>query len=96
MSALQYLLAGGASDAFNLGVGRGYSVLQIIEAVQRVTGRPVPVVDAPRRPGDPAEVVANPQRARDVLGFQPGHPDLDDMVATAWRWFEAHGFLARA
>ena len=95
VAALEYLSAGGQSEALNLGVGRGYSVVQILKSVERVTGRPVPIVAAARRAGDPAEVVANPARARDVLGFQAKYPELDDMIATAWRWFDANGFLAR-
>ncbi len=96
VAALEYLLAGGKSEVFNLGVGRGYSVLEILKSVERVTGRPVPIVAAARRAGDPSEVIANPARARDLLGFQANYPDLDDMIATAWRWFDAYGFLARA
>ena len=92
--ALRHLLDGGGSDAFNLGVGRGYSVLEIVEAVERVTGRRVPVTDAPRRPGDPAEVVADAGRARRELNFRPDYPALEEMVRTAWRWFGAHGFHA--
>lgn len=94
VSALKYLLAGGASDALNLGVGRGYSVLEIVRAAERVTGRHVPLADAPRRPGDPAEVVADARRAQAVLGFRPALPELEDMVQTAWNWFRARGFLA--
>jgi len=96
VAALNYLLAGGVSEALNLGVGRGYSVLQILQSVERITGRPVPVTRAARRPGDPSEVVADPRRARDVIGFRTAHPDLDDMIGTAWRWFQADGFLAQA
>jgi len=95
VAALDYLLAGGKSQVLNLGVGSGYSVLQIVKSVERVTGRPVPIRTVARRAGDPAEVVANPALARNVLGFQANRPDLDDMIATAWRWFHAHGFLAR-
>jgi UDP-arabinose 4-epimerase len=95
VAALEYLLGGGASEAFNLGVGIGYSVLQIVQSVERVTGRPVPIATAPRRAGDPAEVIANPARAQHILGFQARHPELDEMIATAWRWFEKHGFFAR-
>ncbi len=94
VGALHHLLNGGESDAFNLGVGRGYSVLEIIRSVERLTGRHLQTAFAPRRPGDPAEVVADPSRAKRVLRFEPAYPELDDMVRTAWRWFEANGFAA--
>lgn len=96
VAALDYLLDGGASEALNLGVGQGYSVSQILASVERVTNRPVPISVSARRPGDPAEVIANPARAKAILGFQAQRPELDDMIATAWRFFQANGFLARA
>src|SRR5690606_23270697 len=67
VAALERLLAGGATDAINLGTGQGSSVSEVIAAVERVGKRPVPRHDRPRRPGDPPALVANPSRAREVL-----------------------------
>jgi UDP-arabinose 4-epimerase len=84
--ALRHVLGGSASDALNLGTGRGHSVLEVLEAVKRAAGRPVATRLAPRRAGDPAELFADPSRAREVLGWEPRLSDLDTLVATAWRW----------
>lgn len=84
--ALQHLAAGGAGGAFNLGNGDGYSVQQVIDAAQQVTGREITVQEGPRRPGDPARLVADAARARSVLGWQPRRADLQTIVADAWRW----------
>ncbi|MEN3360282.1 MAG: UDP-glucose 4-epimerase [Mycobacteriales bacterium] len=73
----------GRHRIFNLGSGAGYSVLDVVEAVRRVTGRPVPTTVAPRRPGDPAVLVASSALIRDELGWQPAR-GLDEMVADAW------------
>lgn len=86
LQTLEYLWQGGRSDAFNLGNGSGYSVQDVLDAVERVTGRKVPVEEAPRRPGDPARLVADASRARSVLGWQPRLADLDIIVGDAWRW----------
>ncbi|SMC64990.1 UDP-glucose 4-epimerase GalE [Papillibacter cinnamivorans] len=88
--ALQYLEAGNPSAAFNLGNGRGFSNREIIEAARRVTGKPIPVSEAPRRPGDPAVLVASSEKAEKVLGWKPKHPDIEEIIADAWRWHEAH------
>jgi len=76
----------GASDAFNLGTGRGHSVREVVAAVEKASGARVPVAMAPRRPGDPAALVANPDKARRDLGWTPKYPSLDAIVETAWRW----------
>ena len=70
----------------NLGNGRGFTVREVIAAVERVTGLPVRAQDAPRREGDPAVLVASSERARELLGWVPSHPDLDDIVRSAWEW----------
>lgn len=90
LRAVRHLLGGGAGDAFNLGTGTGTSVLKACEAVMRRTGRRFDLHRAERRPGDPAVLVADPSRARDVLGWRPGGPgrDLDGIVDTAWAWHE--------
>jgi UDP-glucose 4-epimerase len=84
--ALRHLADGGDSIALNLGTGDGASVRAVIAAVERVAGRPVPQREAPRRPGDPPQLVADPAVARSVLGWQPRHSDLDTIVATALAW----------
>lgn len=88
--ALAYLMSGGASEAMNLGVGRGLSVLEILEAVEAVSGRPVPRAVGPRRPGDPAAVFADAGKAARILGWTPVHSDVATIVETAWRWHGAH------
>jgi UDP-arabinose 4-epimerase len=72
--------------AYNLGVGRGLSVKEIIEAAREITGRPIEVRIGPRRPGDPPELYADPTRARAELGFRPTHSSVQTIVETAWRW----------
>ena len=86
LRALDYLASGGSTTAFNLGNGAGFSVQQVVDTVQRVTGLPVPVEDAPRRAGDPAVLVANAARAHEVLGWIPQHAALESIVRDAWRW----------
>ncbi|MCL4768126.1 MAG: UDP-glucose 4-epimerase GalE [Hyphomicrobiaceae bacterium] len=84
--ALQALEAGAPSDACNLGIGRGYSVRQVIDAARRIAGCDVPVTLGDRRPGDPAALVADATKARDVLGWQPCLTGLDEIIRTAWAW----------
>ncbi len=84
--ALQALRSGAADGVLNLGTGRGYSVLQVMQAVEAVSGRSVPHAMRPRREGDPAEVVADAARAQVLLKWQPVHSSLEEIVATAWRW----------
>lgn len=84
--ALDYLAAGGDSIKVNLGTGVGVSVKEIIAAVEEVTGLKVPVILAPRREGDPAELVADPSLALEVLGWQAQHRDVREMVSSAWKW----------
>lgn len=86
--ALERLMSDGASAAYNLGNGDGYSVKEAIDAARRVTGRTIPVIEAPRREGDPARLVADSARARRELGWQPRYGDLDTIIAHAWAWEE--------
>jgi UDP-arabinose 4-epimerase len=86
--ALQHLLDGGETIAVNLGTGQGASVRQVIDTVRQVTGRDVPVRNAPRRPGDPAVLVADPSKARELLGWTPERSDLATIVTDAWRWHQ--------
>lgn len=86
LRALEYLEQGGESRAFNLGNGGGFSVRRVIDSVERVTGRKVPVEYGPRRPGDPAVLVADATAAREILGWRPRYADLDTIVEHAWAW----------
>ncbi|MFT4037455.1 MAG: UDP-glucose 4-epimerase GalE [Thermomicrobiales bacterium] len=89
--ALEALAAGeGSLGAFNLGTRDGATVREVVAAVERITGREVPVQFAGRRPGDPPVLVADATRAREVLGWEPRRSTLDDMVGSAWRWHQAH------
>jgi len=83
-------LSDGEGRFFNLGIGRGYSVKAVIEAARRVTGRESPVEYGARRPGDPAVLFADPSKIGRELQWSARHTDLDEIVATAWRWFSAH------
>ena len=87
IAALTRLAGGGASGAFNLGTGTGRSVREVIDAVERVTGRTVPVKLSPRRPGDMPELVANADLARRELSFEPKMTNLDAVIKTAWEWY---------
>ena len=75
---------------FNLGTGTGFSVQQVIETCRAVTGHPIPADVSPRRPGDPAGLVAGADKAKDVLGWKPRYPDLKTIVQHAWDWHRAH------
>ncbi len=88
--AAKYLAAGNATDAFNLGTGTGYSVLEVIHAAERVTGRAVPYRTAGRRPGDSAALVASADRAVRVLGWRGARLTLDDIIGSAWEWRRMH------
>ncbi|MBZ9724616.1 UDP-glucose 4-epimerase GalE [Mesorhizobium sp. CO1-1-11] len=87
LKALQHLEGGGQSLAVNLGTGRGVSIKEIVQAVSRMTSRPVPAVFRARRPGDPAELYADPSKARAHLGFVPQLSDIDTIVRTAAPFF---------
>jgi UDP-glucose 4-epimerase len=85
----------GEHRIFNLGNGSGFSVREVISAAQQVTGREIPTVEAPRRPGDPPELVAASARIRSELGWKPQKPTLAEMVGDAWAFVQAHpdGYL---
>lgn len=83
---LEYLLGGGRSNVYNLGTGKGYSVKQVVETAERVTGRPIPRIEGPRRPGDPPELVASAEKIRSELGWTPKHSSLEEILRTAWTW----------
>ncbi len=83
-------LAPGKQGFFNLGNGDGYSVREVIQTCERVTGRKIPAREQPRREGDPPKLVAAAHRALNELGWRPKYPKLEDIVATAWAWHERH------
>lgn len=86
--ALQSLMAGHGADcqAYNLGNGHGFSVQEVIDTAQKVSGRSVAVIDSPRRTGDPSRLVADPTLARQKLGWQPQFSELRTLLEHAWRW----------
>ncbi len=90
LRALRYLIDGGSSVALNLGTGTGYSVRQVIDTVERISGKKVPAEMGPRREGDAPELVCDPRRVRETLGWVPTHSSLDEIVTTAWRWHSEH------
>lgn len=81
----------GTHRIFNLGSGTGFSVREVISACERVTGLPIPAVEAPRRPGDPAVLIASSERAVTELGWRPEHTELDEIVSDAWDFLRALG-----
>jgi len=86
LHALDYLRAGGVSETLNCGYGRGYSVREVIDAVARISGAPLRVIEHPRRAGDPPMLIARSDRLKAVLGWQPRYDDLDFIVRTALAW----------
>jgi len=83
---LGHLRGGGASTVCNCGYGKGYSVRQVIDMVHQVSGVDFKVLEQPRRAGDPASIVAKADRVRDLLGWQPQHADLEEIVTAAYEW----------
>ncbi|MCB1834942.1 MAG: UDP-glucose 4-epimerase GalE, partial [Geminicoccaceae bacterium] len=81
-----HLHEGGEAFIANCGYGHGFSVREVLDTVRRVTGCDFPVHEGPRRAGDPAALVASNTRIREIIDFAPAHDDLEDIVATAWRW----------
>jgi UDP-glucose 4-epimerase len=75
---------------YNIGNGSGYSNLEVVETARRVTGHPIPVVESPRRSGDAPRLVASSEKIRRELGWTPQHPDLTDIIASAWNWHRTH------
>ncbi len=84
--ALEYLWNGGETAAFNLGNGAGFSVQEVLDAVEKVAGKPVPIENTERRAGDPARLVADSSLAKKTLAWQPQYPDLSTIVQHAWQW----------
>ncbi|MGN5883945.1 UDP-glucose 4-epimerase GalE [Staphylococcus simulans] len=88
--AYQYLKNGGESGAFNLGSSQGYSVIEIVEAARKATGETIKSEIGERRAGDPSKLIASSDKARKVLGWEPKHDDIEEIIATAWNWHRAH------
>lgn len=86
--SVEYLVKGSESVALNLGVGRGYSNLEVLDTVARITGKKVACSFGPRRPGDPAKLWADNQKAKQVLGWEPKYSDLETIIGSAWKWHE--------
>ena len=86
--ALQALDEG--SRVYNLGNGRGFSVREVIETARQVTGHPIPAIEGPRRPGDPAVLIASSTKISRQLGWQPRYPDLRAIISSAWDWHRKH------
>lgn len=87
--ALTHLLNGGPSDVFNVGTGSGHSVLEVVRAVEEVTGGKVPLELGPRREGDPPVLVANPEKLKRKLGWKPTHTSLREIVSSAWEFYKS-------
>ena len=83
-------MAGNDSDVFNLGNGVGFTVKEVIETAEKVTGQSIKVVEEGRRAGDPAVLIASSEKARRVLGWKPEHNSLDEIIKTAWNWHKDH------
>jgi UDP-glucose 4-epimerase len=94
--ALERLLAGGPGGIYNLGSSRGHTVREVIELARQITGHPIPVTEAPRRPGDPAVLVASPHKAHRELGWQARFAALETIIATAWAWHRREAGRATA
>ena len=88
--AVKHLQAGGESEFINLGNGTGFSVLEVIEASRKVTGKPIEAVVAPRRAGDPSRLIADSRKARELLGWKPQFADLETIIESAWKWHQKH------
>ena len=88
--ALDYLLAGGENNVFNLGNGVGFTVKEVIDVTRKVTGHPIPAEICPRRGGDRAQLVASSEKAKTVVGWKPQYAELDTIVSSAWTWHKNH------
>ncbi len=80
----------GGSRTYNLGNGKGYSIMEVVETAREITGYPIPVEIGARRPGDPDILIADSEQIRDELGWEPQYPDLRSIIESAWKWFQNH------
>lgn len=90
LAAVRYLKDGGKPEFINLGNGQGYSVLEVVEAARKVTGKPIEANIEPRREGDPSRLIADASKARDVLGWELKFRDLESIIESAWQWHQAN------
>jgi len=88
--AVKYLMEGNESNIFNLGNGVGHTVNEVIETAKKATGLPINVQVTPRRAGDPAVLIASSEKARTVLGWNPQHAELEEIISSAWNWHKTH------
>lgn len=88
--AVEYLRKGNESNIFNLGNGVGFTVNEVIECARKVTGHEIPAILSDRRAGDPATLIASSEKAKEVLGWKPAHADLEEIIASAWKWHFTH------
>lgn len=91
LQALNYLIEKNTSDSFNLGAGIGYSNLQILDSIKRISGVDFQVEIKPRRKGDPAIIYADHSKAKEILGFSPKYSDIETIIKTAWQWHSKNG-----
>ncbi|HRN69574.1 MAG TPA: NAD-dependent epimerase/dehydratase family protein, partial [Candidatus Woesebacteria bacterium] len=90
IQALEYVKRENKSDSFNLGTGKGYSNLEVLDMVKKVSGVDFKVENHPKRVGDPPMIYADNSKAKSALGFNPQHSDLQTIVESAWKWHEKH------
>lgn len=87
--AMNYLQDGGSSNIFNLGSNSGFSVKEIVQAAEKVTGVEIPTVIGERRPGDPSVLIASSEKAKSILGWNPNYSSIEDIIASAWKWHQS-------
>ncbi len=90
--AVKYLMAGNKSDIFNLGNGVGFTVREVIDMAEKVTGESIKVVETDRRAGDPAVLIASSEKAKTILGWNPKHDSLSEIIKSAWKWHKSHPY----
>jgi UDP-glucose 4-epimerase len=88
--AVDYLMKGRESNIFNLGNGIGFTVKEVVDTARKVTGHPIKAEVVPRRAGDPAKLIASSEKARAILGWNPEHADLEEIIDSAWNWHKNH------
>lgn len=88
--AVKYLMSGNESNIFNLGNGVGFTVKEVIEMAEKVTGQPIKIIETDRRAGNPAVLIASSKKAKAILGWEPKHNSLKEIIQTAWVWHKNH------
>lgn len=90
IKAMEYLAKNSQSEVINLGVGKGHSNIEVLDTIEEVTGKQVPRIYGPRRPGDPARLWADNQKAKKILGWEPRYSDLSTIIRSAWKWHQSN------